>query len=483
MDIEQIKARLGVLVAEMRSLTTAPDDAGDDWDMDADAVARFAEVDAEATALRTKLEAHAERLRKIEDAVDAAFISGDSSPIRTGPLAPPMVNKGGDPYDMDSVRFDASAADLRARVATGLERDGSPAEVAEAAVATLRNVHGDKRELALRCLATGSDLYRSAFAKLMAGNQITWSDAERQAVARAQSLTNSAGGFAVPFTLDPTLVLTNNSAINPIRNLARVVQITTNSWNGVTSAGATASWDAEAAEVSDDAITLAQPSIPVYKAQAFVPFSVEIEGDWASLNSDLRMAMMDARDRLEATAHIKGTGSAQPTGIEVELDGGSSELAPATAETFAAADVYEVARSLPPRYRMTGDMPAWVASVGTYHAIRQFDTGGGGNFWTSLGNGTPERLLGYRAFEASEVDDSGDIDAAATEQNFVLFLGDWSRYIIVDRVGMQVELVPHLFATGNNRPSGQRGLIGWWRTGAESIDDNAFRVMSIPTAA
>jgi predicted phage gp36 major capsid-like protein len=41
-----------------------------------------------------------------------------------------------------------------------------------------------------------------------------------------------------------------------------VVQIATDSWNGVTSAGVTAHWLDEAAEVSDDSPSLAQPHIP-----------------------------------------------------------------------------------------------------------------------------------------------------------------------------------------------------------------------------
>jgi HK97 family phage major capsid protein len=309
-------------------------------------------------------------------------------------------------------------------------------------------------------------------------------EAERQAMESAQRAQGIASGgvgaYAIPFTLDPTVVLTNNGTINPIRQVARKVQITTNSWQGVTSAGATASWDAEAAEVSDDAITLVQPAIPVYKGQAFVPFSVEIGGDWPGIESDLRMALSDAKDRLESTAHVSGSGSAQPTGIATELDGTSSEIAPATAETFAIADVYNLQRVLPARYRPTA---AWMAALGTYGKIRQFDTGGGGGLWTQLGDGTPEQLLGKPAYEHSEMRDWNDLNAAATADNFLLFIGDWSRYVIVDRVGMTVELVPHLFHTSNNRPSGQRGILAWWRSGAESIDDNAFRMLSIPTTA
>lgn len=487
MDLEQLRARLRELVAEMRSLTTPPDDAADDWDMADDAVARFDAAETEAAALRDKIATAELRLAAIA-ATDAVLEGDDSTPTprRSERFGTPSVNRAGDPYDLSSLRMDTTPQDLRARALSAIEADqGSERWALDAAAATLRNVR-DHGQVASLFLHTGSPAYRSAFLKSLAGQHWALDDSERAALSaamRAQSLTTTAGGFAVPFTLDPTVVLTNNSTINPIRQIARKVQITTNTWNGVTSAGATASWDAEAAEVSDDAITLAQPSIPVFKMQIFIPFSVEIEGDWAGIESDLRMAMVDARDRLESTAHITGNGTTAPTGIQTELDGGSSEIAPATAETFALADVYNLQRLLPPRYRVSSDMPTWVAALGTYNKIRQFDTGGGGGLWTQLGNGTPERLLGWRAMEHSEVRDWNDLNAAATADNFLLFVGDWSRYVIVDRVGMQVELVPHLLHTSNNLPKGQRGLLGWLRTGAESIDDNAFRVLSIPTTA
>ena len=58
--------------------------------------------------------------------------------------------------------------------------------------------------------------------------------------------TDAAGGFAVPFTLDPSIMLTSNGALNPIRQVARVFTIATDKWKGVSSAGVTASYDAEA---------------------------------------------------------------------------------------------------------------------------------------------------------------------------------------------------------------------------------------------
>ena len=478
MDIGALRARHAELAAEMERLAAVPD--GEDaavWDMSEEDATRFDAASTEATELRAKIAKHEERQQAI---ADAANVPGGR--IDATPRSVPNVNTLGDAYDLDTVRFDASLADLRARATTGLEGDTvTPNEVKEAAMRTLANVEGDKRSVAMRYLATGNEAYRSAFAKGVQGRMWSLTEAEQAALTRAQSLTDAAGGFAVPFTLDPTIIMTNASAINPFRNIARVVQTTTDSWNGVTGGAASASWDAEGVQVSDDSITLAQPSIPVHKMNVFIPFSVEIDGDWASIDSDLRTAMMEGRDELEATAHAKGTGSGQPTGIEVELDGTPSEIAPATAETFAAADVYELQRVLPARHRQAG--PTWVMNVGTAGAIRQFDTSGGGNFWADLGQGTPSTLLEWPWAEASAVDDSPDIDGTATADNFILYVGDWSRYVIVDRVGMSIELIPHLFGTANNRPTGQRGLFGWLRTGAESVDDNAFRVLSIPTTA
>ncbi len=126
----------------------------------------------------------------------------------------------------------------------------------------------------------------------------------------------------------------------------------------------------------------------------------------------------------------------------------------------------------------------WCACPHDEEGIRDcIDTGGGGGFWTDMNDGTPDRLLSYRTYEASAMDDAQDIDAAATANNRILIVGDGKRFVIVDRVGMRVERIPHLFHTGNNRPSGQRGLFAFGRTGADSIDDNGFRMLNVDTTA
>jgi predicted phage gp36 major capsid-like protein len=43
---------------------------------------------------------------------------------------------------------------------------------------------------------------------------------------------------------------------------------------------------------------------------------------------------------------------------------------------------------------------------------------------------------------------------------------------------MSVELVPHLFSTGNGRPTGSRGFFAHARIGGASVDDAAFRLLA-----
>lgn len=472
MNLSMLKARQAEIVEEMKKLVDGYAERSEDFS-DEDQK-RFDELDKESADLAITIETLQKRTDAIERAEKATEGGSDTTKGRT---------KKRDRYDLSEVRWDTSPQQLRGMAKGAITEDEIlPDDLKERAVQRLVEV--DRRgEVAKLILATGHPKYRSGFQKVVAGAEWALDRDEREALQRAQSLTNASGGFAVPFTLDPTVLLTNNGTINPLRQMAQVKTITTDEWNGVTSAGATANWRGEAEQAGDDSITLTQPNIPVHKMDIFIPYSIEIEMDWAQIESELRMAMMDAKDRKEATAFVTGTGTLQPTGIVTALDGTSSELSPATAETFAQADVFDVRRQLPPRYRMTSDMAKWLANIGTYDSVRQFDTGGGGGFWTDMTNGTPDRLLGSQTYESSEMDDAQDINAAVTADNFILIYGMWSRYVIVDRIGMRVENIPHLFGTANNRPTGQRGLYAIARVGADSIDDNAFRMLNVATTA
>jgi len=71
----------------------------------------------------------------------------------------------------------------------------------------------------------------------------------------------------------------------------------------------------------------------------------------------------------------------------------------------------------------------------------------------------------------------GTLDTTAGNDP-VLILGDFSSYVIADRVGSTVvEPVAHL-PGANGRPSGQRGWLAWVRHGAGVVTTAAFRMLT-----
>lgn len=347
----------------------------------------------------------------------------------------------------------------------------------------LDNHDNAEGEIAKRILQTGSPLYRRAFTKALAGREV--SAEERTALGIA---SGGIGGYAIPYTLDPTVIPTSNFSVNPYRSIARVIPLTgSNTWQGVSSAGVSASFDAEAQEVSDDSPTLVQPSATARMARAFVQFSMELDDDWGSLQSEMSALFQDAKDDLESSAFTTGSGTApNPLGIletgNATGIGTAAFVATTGTAAFVIADVYKLETSLAPRWRPRA---TFVANRAVYNAIRQFDTAGGAgrlidNLQIGLTNQVPTpgglgmTMLGYPAREASAMASTPATTAALT-----LLFGDFNQFVIVDRIGMNVEVVPQMFATANNLPSGQRGLFARWRTGSTVAAPTAFKVLKV----
>lgn len=385
------------------------------------------------------------------------------------------------PWDLSEVRTfgrapEELATEYRARAMSAIERmSGASDDVREAAQKVLDSA--DRPDvLARQILTTSSPEYLRGWSKCATGRNHLLTPEE----SRAMSLTDNAGGYLVPFQLDPTVIITSDGSRNDIRQAARQVIATGDVWNGVSSGQVSWSWDGEAGEVSDDATTFAQPSITVHKAQGFVPISIEALEDGQNVTQEVAKLLAFGKDSLEATAFATGAGngSNQPVGIVTALTGTASEVNAAADDTFALADVYTIQGGLPARYRANA---SWLANNLIYNKIRQFDTAGGAGLWARLGEGRPDGLLGRPALESETMD--GVITTAGAVSNFVLIFGDFSNYVIADRVGTRVEFIQHLFAAGNNRPSGQRGWYAYYRVGADSVNDGAFRMLDVASAA
>lgn len=427
----------------------------------------FSDTQAEEwNALNTELESNAKHVQelqarqaRIEDLAKAGSVEQADAPERRGfkksrvPDDPSDLvayrNSAGNVNELMSA-YQEGALRINERM-TSLNYDVDLEATQERMEKLLKSSDDpQERALAQRVIATSTPTYERAFGKKLMGSNLT------QEEERALGLTTTAGGYAVPVTLDPTLILTNAGYVNPIRQLARTETITGNTWYGVSTTGITAGYAAEFTEASDNSPTLVQPTANVEKAQAFIPFSIEIGQDWANFTAEMSRLFLDAKNNLENTKFLTGLGhtSSEPQGL-IAVGGATAVVVTATTATIAVGDIYNLESALSPRNRANASI---VGNRAFFQKVRQLDTAGGANLWTQLGNKTPSELLGYPVYEWSAY-----ASTTTTSGSTVATMGDFSRFLIIDRVGMDVELIPHLFATANNRPYGARALYCYWR--------------------
>lgn len=309
-------------------------------------------------------------------------------------------------------------------------------------------------------LATMRPEYVRGFAKLVTGYHLDADEA--RALNEARAWSNSSDSTVIPELFDPQLVLASAGAVNPFRQIGTIKTGTADVWEGLYTGGVAASWDGEAVEVSDDDPSFTRPTITAYKGATFVPFSVEFQGDGAAVVAELATLFADAKDRLESTAFATGNGSSAPKGVITALDASTyAEITPTTDGQFGVEDLYKMMNNLSPRWRANA---SWVTSMNVANRVRGFGTALGHAYTTDLTGSYNFAPLGRPLYESSDYPAPTSLTTGS--QNLLTF-GDHSKYFIYDRIGLAVEYIPHLFSTGNGLPKGQRGVYGWWRTGAD----------------
>jgi len=336
-------------------------------------------------------------------------------------------------------------------------------------------------DIARRLIVTENDDYREAFVKLVTNPNanLVLTEDERNAVRaweefRAMSEgTTTAGGFGIPVLIDPSIIMTAQGSGNPFLTLARQVDVNTNKWKGVSSAGVSWSFDAEAAAVSDDSPTLAQPSVDVFMARGFIPYSIEVGQDYPGFASEMSNLLTEGYNELLIDKFTRGSGTGEPMGVVTALDADTTvEVLLGTAGTLAAADVYNAYAQLPQRFRNKRN---WLGSVEINNKIRQLGTANNFHATTvQLAAGSAEVLLGGQWYETPYMT---DLTSNGIHTN-VAVVGDFSNYVIARNGGMSVELVPTLFDVTANRPTGQRGWFAYARIGGGVVNAKGFRLLN-----
>jgi hypothetical protein len=137
------------------------------------------------------------------------------------------------PWDLSELRTfgrdpGAVSTELRARALSAVEKmPGANDKIRQAASNIIERFDSKDSKLARQALVTSSPAYLRAWSKMATNKGHTLSVDEQRALHaveefRAMSLTDNAGGYLVPFQLDPTVIVTSSGSRSDIRSVARV---------------------------------------------------------------------------------------------------------------------------------------------------------------------------------------------------------------------------------------------------------------------
>ena len=305
--------------------------------------------------------------------------------------------------------------------------------------------------------------------EMSAVQRVTQIDEER---AMFDSIGTS-GGYGIPIEIDASILLSSSGVLNPVRSIAQVRPMSGYTLRLVTALTPTASYSPEGAEVTDGSPSLLQPILTAERGSAFIPYSIEAGMDYPNLLQELGKLIADERDILDSTKFLSGTGNGEPQGLLAT--GGltsTQQVTTATGSTTAIADLYSLREGL----SNTRFFPnaRWVAHPTVFDKFFRFVGGGNTTEPEPFTQGRGGPILGNEKREWSSMN-----SLTTTTGQQISILGDFSGYVIGDRIGMQVEIAPMLFGAANRYPTGQRGLFAWWRTGTAVAIPNAFRYLQV----
>lgn len=381
---------------------------------------------------------------------------------------------------------------MRAAELTSFPNPNTDIERSRDRIAMILDHHDSPdRQFAQRVVVTGSPVYKRAFNKLLLGQALT--PEEQRGTALAVGV-DGTGGFTVPFAFDPTIIAIgiHTGAINPYRRSCRVVPIVgTDTWNALTATVVTATRTTEAAAATEQGPTFAQPQYIVTRIQAQVTYSFEEAQDRSDIASEMATLISEAKDNEEENQFAVGVGGAigpaiAPIGMLAAYgtSGAYTQMDTIGSTVLAAADAYAVEAALPVRHRMTAQ---WFMNRKTIRAFQALETtggilfGGNGGYpavGSDIANATDGntglRLLGY------PVNESPSAPVATTSHIIAATLAAPSSFVIVDRVGMTIRLIPDLI-NSSALATGQSAVYAIWRNTAKPLNVDAGRELDYKT--
>jgi len=486
--VTELKAALARQAIEYPGVL--PNDAQATWDSDTSELDTLQRDIAAWDTRQAKLAAYAQDPNKVERSYEpvASFVRKTEADIYDPAVAEPFRYRSTDQWA--GAQRDNAMRIVEATTFVGkghIDQERAREDVQN----VLDNLDTRDKQAARRIAVTQAPIYRRAFNKLAAGQSLT---AEEERGTSMVVTTDGNGGFAVPFAFDPTWLHTGAwTNVNGIRANARVVQIVgTDTWQGTTVGVVTATRGAESTEQAEQGPTLTRPEILAGRVSAFVSYSIEMGMDVPGLGAELASLIAEAKDNEEETSLTIGVGGANALLGIAPVHGTSgmyTHINMLTDHTLVAGDAYAMEAALPIRHRQGA---AWFMARPMIRSFQALETTNGQLFgglnYSSVGypqnsivGATGLELLRYPIVETPSM--PSDYVTAANNLFLVACLANLkSSYVIVDRVGMSVEFVPHLFHADGKLPIGARGLYALWRNGAEVVNVDGGRLLSSTAA-
>jgi HK97 family phage major capsid protein len=363
----------------------------------------------------------------------------------------------------------------------------------------IRTSDCDGKAIACHVTITSSDAYVRAFAKSLTDKHPAFEPDEAVAVnayraiapkaTREERAAGEGGSFglAVPIFIDPILTIAATLDDAPILRFAKTVYTTTDNYKGIASAGSGFTLPGEGVVVADNSPTFTQPSITIFAAKDFIPFSIEVSQDMPDFVGEMtRLFTAEYADRISQDTAIGAGGTAAPMGVFTRMaattaGSGAAHVTVTTAGSICAADVRAVWQAVPERAKNDPSC-AWLMSNSVWSQIAALGAPGvtnglePGAVQYPVGNAGP-RLFGEPVIFASAAPAFTGTSGTAS----YLVVGAFAHYAVAQRIpGLTIELVPQMFdfAGGTGHPTGSRGFLATARFGADTLDASSLRLLA-----
>ena len=268
---------------------------------------------------------------------------------------------------------------------------------------------------------------------------------------------DTAGGFLVPEDLQGTLIR-KIATTAVMRTMCRVLQTSRDvaTWPRVNwgtddlyTSGVRITWTGETpATATTHRVTdpvFGHHSIPVHTAMASMPITNALREDSAfdvmGVASDL---IGEAYALGEDNVFLNGTGTAQPTGLLLNINGalGPAEVHLGSDTVPTSAGMLNLDAALPAQYERAAK---FLANKAFYNTLRQAQaTTSGQPLWPVVDQfgylGVyPPTLMGYPVVKC-------EFMPAIASAAYPCMLGDFNGYYIVDRVGLTIQVLSEIYA-------------------------------------